>query len=155
MNIQRKFTFAVHLFILKRFDSTFTFFPYTLSHHASLCLLPVSVVCFSFSTSGHSSSLSTCFLCFLLLASASLCCRCCEAEIGLPPLLFITISQCFFHLPIKPQLPLLYGPGVWATVGCFTICASPSVSLHSCIHLPTAPLCTPSSPPSLSLCLHH
>ena len=56
-----------------------------------------------------------------------------------------------FHLPVKSQLLQSFAPGAWATVGCFTVCASPSVSLHSCIHLPTEPLCTPSLP----LCLHH
>lgn len=99
---------------------------------------------FLFSTTGQSSSFSTFpFVCF------------CLPLLGLPPLLFIIISQCLFYLPIKPQLPLVFGPGVWAAVACFTICASLSVSLHSCIHFLTVSVCTPSFPPSLSLCLRH
>ena len=47
---------------------------------------------------------------------------------------------------------------VWVATGCFTVCASPSDSLHICSHLPTEPLChpptqTPSSSSSSSCAL--
>lgn len=59
-----------------------------------------------------------------------------------------SISLCVFQLPIKH---LIFGP-LCLTAGCSTICATPSVSLHSCVDLPAEPLC---SPPSLCLRTTH
>lgn len=58
------------------------------------------------------------------------------------------IPLCVFRLPLKH---LIFGP-LCLTAGCSTICATPSVSLHSCVDLPAEPLC---SPPSLSLRTTH
>ena len=65
-----------------------------------------------------------------------------------------------FHPVInKPQLCLICDPNMWEAVGCFLICATPTVSLHSFIHLPTEPLCSPPSflsiPLSVCTTQHH
>lgn len=57
------------------------------------------------------------------------------------------ISLCVFRLPLKH---LIFGP-LCLTAGCSTICATPSVSLHSCVISPQSLCAAP--PPSLFVLL--
>lgn len=110
--------------------------------HNYLCLLPVSVLCFFFSTSGHSFSP----LCPLF-----------------PPLCFCLCSRCSFLLIIHNYFPAfppsdVKSPGAsviqsWSVGSGGAVLILVPVSVYSCTAVVISPHCLSAFPPSLSLLL--